>query len=104
MSKPSIPITVEILDKEYRIACPTGQEDTLRASAQFLNNRIQEIRESGKAIGSDRIAVMTALNLAHEHLSSAEQQKRQDTQLASRYKALQERIDKAIRAAQQLEF
>lgn len=104
MSNANTPVTLEILDKEYRIACPQGEEDTLRASAHFLNRRIKEIRESGKAIGADRIAVMTALNLAHEYLTKEEQQQQNAAKLSSRYKALQERIDTAIRAAQQLEF
>ena len=50
MSSNATPVTVQILDKEYRIACPAGEEDSLRKSATLLNSRIHEVRESGKVM------------------------------------------------------
>lgn len=98
------PITVQILDKEYRIACPAGEEETLRASAAFLNNRINEVRASGKAIGPDRVAIMAALNLAHEYLSKQQEQEQYSDHVANKVRSLHERIDSAIRSSQQLEL
>ncbi|MFV1972915.1 MAG: cell division protein ZapA [Thiohalobacterales bacterium] len=66
MSKEPEAIKVSILDKEYLVACPEDEKDALQASAQYLNDKMLDIRESGKVVGIDRIAVMTALNLAHE--------------------------------------
>lgn len=100
----SKPITVQILDKEYRIACPEGQEDALRQSATFLNERISEVRESGKVIGPDRITVMAALNLAHEYLSERSQHEAYTSNVNQRVRTLHERIDSAIRTSNQLEF
>ncbi len=100
----SKPITVQILDKEYRIACPEGQEDALRQSATFLNERISEVRESGKVIGPDRITVMAALNLAHEYLSERSQHQAYTSSINQRVRTLHERIDSAIRTSNQLEF
>ena len=63
MSKP-LPINVTIMDKEYKIACPAGEQSALLASAEYLDNKMREVRDSGTIIGSERIAVITALNIA----------------------------------------
>ncbi|MEJ2043338.1 MAG: cell division protein ZapA [Reinekea sp.] len=63
-------LTVQILDREYLVACPPGQEVKLREAAHTLNNKMQEIRDTGKVFGIERIAVMAALNLTHELLKS----------------------------------
>ena len=70
MSKDAGAIKVYILDKEYLVACPEEERDALTASAKYLNDRMTEIRGSGKVVGIDRIAVMAALNLAHEIVES----------------------------------
>lgn len=98
------PITVQILDKEYRIACPAGEEEALRESATFLNKRIIEVRESGKVIGPDRITVMAALNLAHEFLSERQEYEQATSSINNRVRTLHERIDNAIRSSNQLEL
>jgi cell division protein ZapA len=66
MSKDAGVMKVYILDKEYLVACPEEEREALRASAKYLNDKMAEIRGSGKVVGMDRIAVMAALNLAHE--------------------------------------
>jgi len=70
VSKDAGAIKVYILDKEYLVACPDEDRDALKASAKYLNDRMMEIRGSGKVVGIDRIAVMAALNLAHEIVES----------------------------------
>ncbi len=60
------PVAVKILGKDYRIACTEDEEETLILSAQELDEQMKEIRDSGKVSGADRIAVLAALNLAHE--------------------------------------
>jgi cell division protein ZapA len=70
MSKDAEAVKVSILDKEYLVACPEQERDALKASAKYLNDRMSEIRGSGKVVGIDRIAVMAALNLAHEIVES----------------------------------
>jgi len=59
---------VLILDKDYMIACPEGEQAALRQSANYLDEKMREIRASGKIHGLERIAVMAALNIAHEFL------------------------------------
>jgi len=61
-------VKITILDKEYMVACPEGEEEALRASARHLSERMKQIRTGGKVVGMDRIAVMAGLNLAHEAL------------------------------------
>ena len=67
MSEPTT-VSVRILDKEYQVSCPPEEVDELTGAARFLDERMREIRETGKVFGLDRIAVMAALNISHEFL------------------------------------
>ncbi len=60
------PVSIKILGKDYRVACSEDEQETLILSAQELDEQMREIRDSGTVNGTDRIAVMAALNLAHE--------------------------------------
>ena len=62
-------VSVRLLDKEYQVACSISERSDLIQAAELLNRRMREIRDSGKIAGSERIAVMAALNVAHELLS-----------------------------------
>jgi len=66
-------VTVKILDKEYQVACPEEQEAELVVSAKYLDKQMRSIRDSGKVIGLERIAVMAALNISYELLQASEQ-------------------------------
>jgi cell division protein ZapA len=66
VSEESIPVTVQILDKDYRIACAPGEEQSLMDCARMLDKRMREVRQNGRVIGADRIAVMAALNLIYD--------------------------------------
>ncbi len=68
MGAEATPIQVQILDKEYLVACPEGERDALLAAARHLDRRMRDVRDSGKVIGTERIAVITALNMTHELL------------------------------------
>ncbi|MCB1676107.1 MAG: cell division protein ZapA [Halioglobus sp.] len=65
-------VTVKILDKEYQVACPQEQEAELIVSARYLDKQMRGIRQSGKVIGTERIAVMAALNISYELLQASE--------------------------------
>ena len=62
------PLTILIMDKEYRVACPPEERDNLMASADLLNDKLKEIKQQGSVIGTERIAIMAALNMSHEIL------------------------------------
>ena len=98
------PVKLNILDKEYRVACPIGEEESLHASAHLLNARIQEVRDRGKAIGTDRVAVMAALNLANDFLAQKSDWERSSKSFYTRIRNLQDRIDLALKNTQQLEL
>jgi len=93
-SKPSS-VNIHVLDKDYTVACPEGEETSLLASADLLNKKIKEIRDLGSVIGSERIAVMAALNLAHEFLA-ADTAKSSMTQVDQRIDSLKDKINSAL--------
>lgn len=65
-------VTVKILDRDYEVSCPHDQVDDLVRAARSLSARMREIRGTGKVVGLDRIAVMAALNFAHDYLEVEE--------------------------------
>jgi len=89
-------LNIRIMDKDYRVACPADQQATLRDSADFLNDRLNDIKNKGSIIGTERIAIMAALNLAHELLGSKDSI---DTlgDVDNRMLNLQKKIDIALR-------
>lgn len=89
-------ISVHILDKEYQIACPEGEEQSLLESARMLNSKMIEIRQSGKIIGIERIAVMTALNLSNELISANKDLKKSTEQTKKRLSILTEKVEQAL--------
>lgn len=66
MNKPLQAVSIHILDREYRIACAEDGQAELLRSAQELDRQMRKVRDTGKVSGADRIAVLAALNLAHE--------------------------------------
>ncbi len=61
-------ITINVMGREFRVAAADGEERQLIASVDLLNKKMKEIRDSGKVVGNERIAIMAALNIAHDHL------------------------------------
>ncbi|MCK4951195.1 MAG: cell division protein ZapA [Gammaproteobacteria bacterium] len=98
------PVSVKILDKEYLISCPEDEQDSLRKTARFLDSKMKEIRESGKVIGADRIAVMAALNISHDLLQNKSQKDGLNKTMCTRIKALQDKIEVAINKGKQMEL
>ena len=62
----SEPVTVRILDREYTVGVSDGERASLTSAARLLDQRMRELRGSNKLVAPDRLAVLTALNLAHE--------------------------------------
>lgn len=96
MNNNTIPVTVRILDKEYKISCPEGEHESLVASARYVSENMQKIREGGKALGAERIAVMAAINIAHEFLSANEISRSDDSDISKRLDVLQASVDIAL--------
>lgn len=67
MSPQDEAVTIEILDKQYTVSCPPEEKQALIESAKILNERLRKVRGGGKVLGTERMAVMTALNVIHEY-------------------------------------
>lgn len=97
-------VSVRILEKEYQFACPASERNDLLNSAEFLNAKMRQIRDSGKVVGLDRIAVMAALNLANDLLKNRNQGETVDSSLGLRLKSMRERVESALETSKQLEL
>ena len=95
-------VSIRILEKEYQVACPADEKTDLLASAELLNQKMREIRDSGKVVGLDRVAVMAALNLANELLQRTDEDRELKDIVDVRVKAMRERLDTALGTRQQL--
>ncbi|NOR40150.1 MAG: cell division protein ZapA [Gammaproteobacteria bacterium] len=104
MNKESDAVKIHILDKEYLVACPDEEKDSLVASANHLSEKMMEIRESGKVVGIDRIAVMAGLNLAHDVIESGGGNGKNTSTTTSRLKKLNTKIDKTLAKYRQTEL
>lgn len=100
----ALPINITILDKEYKIACPAGEQSALLESAEYLDKKMREVRDSGSIIGSERIAVITALNITHELLNSSQVSNELGTVLPPRLKDLENKVNVALQKSRQLEI
>ena len=91
-------LELNILDRDYRVNCPDGAEAQLKDAARYLNEKMVEIKNAsstaGKVLGTDRIAVIAALNLAHELLEMQQQQGSQNDRLDKIHQMIDEALDK----------
>lgn len=100
----SIPVTVNILGKEYQVACPEEEKDALLESARLVHQNMDQIRSSGKVVGVDRIAVMAALNIAHD-LINLQQDDNQDLDKTNeKITQLKERVTAFLEEDRQLDL
>jgi cell division protein ZapA len=104
MTDRTVRVSVRILEKEYQVACLPEERSELLDSAEHLNARMREIRDGGNVVGLDRIAVMAALNLAHELLRLKGRGESADTDVTQKIRQLRERVETALSRGQQLEL
>ena len=97
-------LTISIMNKEFQVACPEGEEEALQRAARYLSEQMQEIRQSGKVVGMDRIAIMTALNMSHELLSGQSKDQTSQDYAKLRIRALNDRLENAIADGKQLKI
>jgi len=97
-------VTVRILEKEYFVSCPQEERAALLDSAEYLNKKMREIRDGGKVVGADRIAVMAALNMANELLRLRRQETELQGAVSGRVKNMRERVENALQRTRQLDL
>ena len=102
MSESIARVTIRILEKEYHVACPAEEQPALLASAEHLNRKMREIRDGGKVVGLDRVAVMAALNLANEYLKAKSSDEALQQTVGLKIREMREKLDEALGPAKQL--
>lgn len=104
MSNEVVPVKIRILDKEYQVACPPGEKEALLNSARYLDEKMREIRDSRKMVGSERVAVMAALNITHDLLNAQSGEGEMGSGVSSKIRSLQSKVEAAITRGRQLEL
>ena len=89
----SEPVNVRVLDREFTVGCEPGEQDKLMAAAQFLDARMREVLGSYRSAALDRVAVLTALNLAAELLQGKQSGGAQEQQIARTLGDLNRKLD-----------
>ncbi len=102
MSEMLTTVSVKILDKEYQVSCRQDEVDALTAAARHVDGQMRQIREAGKVFGLDRIAVMTALNLANELLQNRNATAASRNEVDAMARSLTDRITRALGEHKQL--
>jgi len=95
VSQSTEPVSVRILDREYTVGVSAEERDSLIAAARLLDSRMREIRGNNRMVALDRLAVLAALNLAHELHQVREEQGRQQRALSQTLGELNRRLDGA---------
>ena len=96
------PVNITILGKEFQVASPEDEHQTLLQAANFLDQRMREIRSSGKVLGLERIAVMAALNISYELLNSPNPSSEEASEVEQRIQLIQTKIDDALKESEQI--
>ena len=89
-------VAIQILDKEYMVACPEEDMEELLESARYLDERMKETRDAGKVLGTERMAVMTALNIVHELLQQQRQSADDESGINETIAGLTSKIEAAL--------
>ena len=95
-------IDVELLGRTYRVACNDGEREALMQAVAYLDGKMSEIKAAGKVAGGERIAVMAALNIAHELLSTKLGDGYDVGQVKRRIAALEGKLDAALSQQEKL--
>ena len=95
-------IEVTVLDRKLRIACKEEEQEELLKAVQYLDTKMREIRDGGKVIGGERIAILAALNIAHELLSMRVDSGFDMPEFKRRMRGMAAAIDEAMSAQEDL--
>ena len=89
----SEPVNVKILDREFTVGCEPAERENLMAAAHFLDARMREVRGSNRIAALDRVAVLTALNMAAELLQGKDKGGSQDQAIARTLGEMNRKLD-----------
>jgi cell division protein ZapA len=91
----NVSLDVTIMGREFRVSCPESEKLSLMEAASYLDRKMREIRDTGKVIGVERIAIMAALNITHDYLS-ARPADPDAVEVSARIDHLSELLDQAL--------
>ncbi len=97
MNTPTEPVSITILDRKYQFACTPEQRKDLIAAAQDLDERMKEIKDSGRLMSLERIALQAALNLNDELLKVRREVDLRKEKIDSRIRLLADQLDNALK-------
>jgi cell division protein ZapA len=89
----SEPVSIRILDREYTVGCEPSERDSLMAAAKLLDAKMREVRGSNRMAALDRVAVLAALNLAHELQQARTESNCRDRELSRTLDDLHRKLD-----------
>jgi cell division protein ZapA len=98
MNAPTEPVSITILDRKYQFACTPEQRKDLIAAAQSLDDRMKEIKESGRLMSLERIALQAALNLSDELLKIQRDNDLRTERIDNKIRLLADQLDNALKA------
>ena len=101
MSGRTQPVNITIFDKDYTVGCAEDERESLRRSVEFLNRKMSELRDGCKVIGSEQIAVMAALNIAHEYLAYRQSHERNAVEIDNGLRRIHDKIATAMQRGRQ---
>jgi cell division protein ZapA len=104
MPAPARSVTVLILGREYQISCPLEEEEALRKSARYLDKQMEAVKNRGSSLGYEKIAVLAALNIAHELLRLSVAANSYENNQVHDFKQLEKKIDAVLVASRQIEI
>jgi cell division protein ZapA len=94
--KPGKVVDVTIMGREFCVTCPEEEREELLQAVSYLDKKMREIRDSGKVVGAERVAIMAALNITHELLTARNRGGFDTEEFKRRIDRMQEALDAAM--------
>jgi cell division protein ZapA len=104
MPSPARSVNIVILGREYQISCPPEEEEALRKSARYLDKQMDQVKNRGSSLGYEKIAVLAALNIAHELLKLSLAANSYEDDHLREIKQLEKKIDAVLVTSRQIEI
>lgn len=101
---PTPSVTISILGRDYQISCPPEEEEALRRSARYLDKQMAEVKSRGGSLAYEKVAVMAALNIAHDLLMQNQQADSSVHDSARDIRQLEQKIDAVLLSSRQIEI
>lgn len=95
-------VDIKVMGYEFRVACPSDEVTLLKQAVNLLNQRMEEIRSTGKIVGAERIAMMAALSISHDALKTSDIDPVDITRFKGRIDNINNLIDSVLDKADRL--